>query len=161
LTDAVHTFIAEMSEAVTLAQFIKISMESHAPTWEGGDQSKKGVIAYIEKRGEEDSKRLLNALEAVQPSTIQLRSLVAKGQVFRFKGYEKCKNAVAMLTWQFDRLEALMAFIGSRSLNWEHPDVSLLLAKMPIDANDVRQKLGDSNVAVIEFVTATYGHMYD
>lgn len=161
LTEAVHTFIAEMSKPVTLAQFIKTSMESHAPTWKGGDQSMKGVIAYIEKRGEEDSKRLLKALEAVQPSTIRLRSLVAKGQVFRFKDYTKCQNAVAMLTWQFDRLEALMAFIGSPSWNWQHPDVSSLLAKMAIDTDEVQKSLKDNNVAIIEFVTAIYGHVYD
>lgn len=161
LTEAVHTFIAEMSKPLTLAQFIKTNMESHAPTWEGGDQSKKGVIAYIEKRGEEDSKRLLKALETVQPTTIRLRSLVAKGQVFRLKGYTQCQDAVAMLTWQFDRLEALMAFIGSPSWNWEHPEVSSLLAKMAINTDEVQKSLKDNNVAIIEFVTATYGHMYD
>jgi len=61
---------------------------------------------------------------------------------------------VALLTWQFDRLEALMAFIGSPSLNWEHPDVSSLLAKMAIDTDEVQKSLRDNNVIIIEFVTA-------
>jgi hypothetical protein len=161
LTEAVHTFIAEMSKPVTVAEFIKVSMDSHAPTGEGGDQSIKGIIAYIEKHGENDSKRLLEALDAVQPSTIRLRSLIAKGQVFRFKGYAKCYNAVVMLTWQFDRLEALMAFIRSPSVNWEHPAVSSLLPKMKIDTDEVHKSLMENNVAIIEFITAIYGHMYD
>src|SRR6202035_2868591 len=54
LTEAVHAFIAEMSTPATLAQFIKVTMDSHSPTWEGGGQSKKGIIAYIEARGEDD-----------------------------------------------------------------------------------------------------------
>lgn len=161
LTDAVHTFIAEMSKPVTQARLIKISMESHAPASGDGDQSIKGIIAYIEKRGEADSKRLLTALDAVQPSTIRLRSLVAKGQVFKFKGYAKCYNAVAMLTWHFDRLEALMAFIASPSMNWEHPEVSALLPKIAIDADEVQQSLKANNVIIIEFIAAIYGRMYD
>lgn len=160
LTDAVHTFIAEMSKPVTLAQFIKTGMESHAPTWEGGDQSMKGVIAYIEKHGKEESKRLLEALGAVQPATIRLRSLVAKGQMFRFVGYTKCQNAVLVLTSQFDRLEALMAFIGSPSWNWENTDVSSLVKKFPIDTDEVQRSLKASNVVILEFVTATYGRIY-
>jgi hypothetical protein len=62
-------------------------------------------------------------LEDIQPSTIKLRTLAAKGQVFKFVGYAKLQNAVALLTWQFDRIEAFVAITGSPSLNWEHPSV--------------------------------------
>lgn len=57
-----------------------------------------GAIAYIQKNGEHDGKRLIALLEAVRPSVITLRSLAAKGQVFKFDSYAKCQNAVAVLT---------------------------------------------------------------
>lgn len=162
LTDAVHTYIAEMSKPVTLVQFVTIGMESHAPTWEGGDQSVKGAIAYIEKRGVNDSKLLFEALAAVRPSTIRLRSLAAKGQVFKFASYAKCNNAIAKLTWQFDRLEALAAFIGSPSWNWENPRVlSHLKDLMAINVDEMRKSFAEENVHLIEFVAETYGRIYD
>ena len=79
-------------------------MESHAPPGGSSDQSVKGAIAFIEKLGAEFSKKFLEALEAIQPTTIKLRSLQAKGQVFKFEGYSKCQHAITRLTWQFDRL---------------------------------------------------------
>jgi hypothetical protein len=161
LTDAAHTYIAEMSKPVTLVQFVAIAMKAHAPTWEGGDQSVKGAIAYIEKRGVDDSKRLLEALAVVQPTTIRLRSLVAKGQVFKFQDYAKCQNAIKGLTWHFDRLETLTAFI-SPSWNWENPEVLSLLERIvAINADDIRKSFADDNVRLIEFVAETYGRIYD
>jgi hypothetical protein len=48
LIEAVHTYISEMPAPVTLVHLAKIGMESHAPTWEGGDHAIKGAIAYIQ-----------------------------------------------------------------------------------------------------------------
>jgi hypothetical protein len=73
--------------------------------------------------GLRESKRLSEVLEAAQPSAIKLRSLAAKGQVFKFDGYAKCQNAVAMLTWHLDRIEAFTAVIRSPTWNWENPEV--------------------------------------
>lgn len=162
LTDAAHTYIAEMSKPVTIVQFVTIGMDSHAPTSEGGDQSIRGAMAFIDRRGAEDSKRLLEALATVQPTTIRLRSLVAKGQVFKFANYAKCHNAVTKLTWHFDRLEALTAFIASPSWNWENQEVTSLLERlMEINADDIRTSLAEENVRLIEFVAETYGRIYD
>lgn len=139
-------------------------MASHVPTWEGGEQevaALKGAIAYIEKNGEDDGKRLLEALEAVQPSVIKLRSLVAKGQVFQFEGYAKCQKAVEMLTWHFDRVEAFMAVIGSPTWNWENPDVLKHLKDvMAICPDEIRKKIQESNVALLEFSSETYQQIY-
>src|ERR1700761_5338032 len=120
LIEATHAYIAEMPKPITLLEMAKIGMASYAPTWESGDDADKafkGAVAYIQKNGEKDAQRLLGALEAAQPSTITLRSLAAKGQVFRFGGYAKCQNAVTMLTWHFDRIGAFTHVIGSPSLN--------------------------------------------
>lgn len=161
LIDATHAYIAEMSRPITLVRFVSIGMRSHASQLESNDQLVKGAIAYIEKRGVEDAQHLLAALEVVQSATIRLRSLVAKGQVFRFESYEKCQNAVVKLTWQCDRLEALTAFIGARSWYWENPEViSHLRNLMEINADDIQKSMREDNVAIIEFVMEAYQSIY-
>lgn len=130
LIEAVHTYIAEMPGPVTLVELAKIGMESHAPTWEGGDHATKGVIAYIEKHGEDHSKRLREALKNAQPAVIRLRSLAANGQMFKFNDYKKCMDAVVMLTWQHERMEAFASILGSTSLYWENPEVVATVKKV-------------------------------
>lgn len=164
LIESAHTYIAEMSKPVTLFELAKIGMTSHAPTWESGEQSDieiKGAIAFIQSNGEYDGKLLLGALEAVQPSVIKLRSLAAKGQVFKFNGYAKCQDAVAMLTWQFDRIEASMAVIGSTTSNFDHPVVlKSLKSVMAINPDDIRKQFRDSNIALLEFASEAYKKIY-
>lgn len=164
LIEATHTYLAEMPKPITLLEMAKIGMASHAPTWESGDDAEKavkGAIAYIHKNGEQDAKRMLGVLQAVQPSTIKLRSLAAKGQIFKFNGYAKCQNAVAMLTWHFDRIEAFTAVIGSPSWNWENPQVVKHLKDvMAIDADEIRKSVQENNVAIIEFASDTYKRIY-
>ena len=164
LIEACHTYIAEMPKPITLLEMAKIGMASHAPSSENGDEADsviKGAIAYIQKNGEHDAKRLLDLLEAVQPSAIKLRSLATKGQVFKFDGYTKCKDAVAMLTWHFDRIEAFVAVIGSPTWNWEHPEVLKLLKSMiAIDPDDIRKSLKENNIAILEFASDTYKRIY-
>jgi hypothetical protein len=109
LIEAAHTYIAEMPKLITILEMAKIGMVSHAPTWENGEQADieiKGAIAYIQKYGERDAKRLQEVLETVQPSVIKLKSFGAKGQVFKFDGDAKCWNAVVILTWHFGRIQA-------------------------------------------------------
>jgi len=164
LIEATHTYIAEMPKPITLLEMAKIGMKSHAPTWESRDEADKavkGAITYIQTNGEQDAKRLLGVLEAVQPATIKLRSLTAKGQVFNFDGYAKCQKAVAMLTWHFDRIEAFMAMIGSPTWNWENPEVLQHLKDvMAIDPNEIRKSVQDNNVAIIEFASGAYKRIY-
>jgi hypothetical protein len=142
----------------------KIGMACHAPTWENGEQADiavKGAIAYIQKNGEHDGKHLLEVLETVQPSVVKLRSLAAKGQVFKFDGYAKCHDAIALLTWHFDRIEALMAFFRSPSRNWENPEVLQLLKDlMAIDPGDMGGNIKENNITLLEFVSATYQRIY-
>ncbi len=161
LVDAVHSFIAEMSKPITLAKFVKIGMDSHAPP---GDLEgcEVGAIAYIQKRGAEDSRRLVSVLDAIQPTTIRLQSLIAKGQVFKFDGYSKCFNAVRMLAWHFGRLEVLAAIIGNGNLNWDNPEVAKQLRNaMDIAADeDFDKKLAEENVIVLTFFVEAYERIY-
>jgi hypothetical protein len=164
LIEASHNYIAEIHKPVTLLEMAKIGMASHAPTWENGkpeDIAVKGAIAYIQKNGEHDGKRLLEVLEAVQPSVVKLRSLAAKGQVFKFDEYVKCHNAVALLTWHFDRIEAMMAFICSPSWNWENPEVLRHLNDlMAIDPDDMRGNIKENNITLLQFVCEAYQRIY-
>lgn len=164
LIEAAHTYIAEMPKPITLLEMAKIGMQAHAPTWDSLEQEDvalKGAIDYIQKSGERDGKRLLEELETVQPSVIKLRSLAAKGQVFKLDGYAKCQNAVAMLTWHFDRIEAFMAVIGSPSWNWEHPDVlKHLKDALNTNPDDIRKSIQENNIALLEFTSESYKRIY-
>ena len=164
LIDASHSYIVEMLKPITFLQMAKIGMESHAPTWESGEQADiavKGAIAYIQKNGERDAKRLLEVLEAVRPSVIKLRSLLAKGQIFGFAGYAKCRDAVVMLTWHYDRIEAFAAVIASPTWNWEHPRVlKHLKDMMAIDPDEIHKSIQENNVALLEFASETYARIY-
>lgn len=164
LIEAVHTYIAEMSKPIALLEIAKIGMSCHAPTWEKSeriDVAVAGAIAYIEKLGEHDGKRLMEALEAVKEPLIKLRSLAAKGQVFKFDNYAQCQNAVAMLTWYFDRIEAFMTVIRSPTWNWENQEVLKRLNDvMAIDPDEIRKSIRENNVALLEFAGETYKRIY-
>jgi hypothetical protein len=164
LIEAAHAYIADLPAPITTLEMAKIGMVSHAPTWERGEESDiaiKGAIAFIEKDGERVGKRLLEALENTRSSVIKLRSLAVKGQVFNFSDYTKCQNAVAMLTWHFDRMEGVAAYISSPTWNWENAGVrESLKGIMSIDASEMRTGVQDSHLALLEFARVTYKRIY-
>lgn len=104
LVDATHNFIVQMSSPVALVRSVEIGMASHTPTWKDGDQTIEGAVEFITKQGESITGRLRDTLREVQPSLVRLKSLATKGQIFKFNEYASCYNAVAMLTWQYDRV---------------------------------------------------------
>ena len=78
------------------------------------------------------------------------------GQIFGFDGYAKCRNAVAMLTWHFDRIEAFAAVIASPTWNWQHPRVLKHLQDvMAIDPDEINKSIQENNVALLEFASET------
>ncbi len=164
LIEAAHTYIAEMPKPITLLEIAKSGMQEYAPTWESAksaDIGLQGAIAYIQKNGERNAKRLLEVVGSIQPSVVKLRSLVAKGQVFKFDDYAKCQNAVSILTWHFDRIEAFMAIIGSPSWNWEHPDVLRHLKDaLTIEPDDIRKSIHENNITLLEFSSESYKQIY-
>ena len=164
LVEAAHAYIADLPAPIQVFEAAKIGMASHARTWESGKESDiavKGAIAFIEKDGERVGKRLLEALVTTRSSVIKLRSLTAKGQVFNFKNYENCQNAVRLLTWHFGRIEGFAAYISTSSWYWENPEVIERLKQiMSIDAGEVREGVEDSHAALLEFGRATYKRIY-
>jgi hypothetical protein len=161
LLDTVHEYINGLSSPLTHAEFVKISVDAYAPTWEGGDRFYKGAIAYIEKAGAEASKKLFATLVPVRPLAVKLESLIAKGQVFGFRGYDQCHADVRNLTWVFARIEALAAAIGSTSMNWENSEVEeFIKGGVNMDVAQLRKHVQDRNLLVIGFVTNTYREIY-
>lgn len=164
LIEAMHTYLVEMQRPIALLHSAKISMTAHTRDWEEGPEEEKavrGAIAYVQKRGEEDGKRLATAMSAVEPSVVKLRSLATKGQVFGFRGYTKCQHAVTQLTSNFDRVLAFISIVESPTWNWDHPEVRGLLTKvMAIEPDEIRDSIGKNNAAVLTFTRETYARIY-
>lgn len=163
LVEATHTYVVEMQTPVAVFHSAKIGMISQVRDWEDSEEEEKvkGAIAYIEKRGEQDGKRLAAALTTVEPAVVRLRSLAAKGQVFKFRNYAKCQNALAQLTWHFDRLHSFRSMIESRTWNWENSEVRGLLTKvMAIEPDDIHASIGKNDVTVLEFARESYERIY-
>lgn len=163
LTEAVHDFIGAMRTPLTRMQMIKIGMQSHSPMEpKNSDPAIAGAIEYIERRGNEDGKQLFEDLEAARPAVARVRALVTKGNVFKFRDYDKCEKASATLVWQFDAMDALAAFISTSTWYWQNSEIIGLLKKMTaIDPDNMRKQFGISNSEVIAYVGKTYGHLYD
>lgn len=164
MIEAVHAYIAEINRPVQMLEFSKMGMESHVKSWEQGEETEKainGAIAYIQKRGESDGKRLLDVLGGIRSSTIELRSLIVKGQVFKFDGYAKCQGAIDLLIWTFNRIEAFAIIIASPSWNWDNPEVmGRLKSEIALDPKELHKYVHDSNVAIVEFVRDNYIKIY-
>lgn len=164
LVEAAHTYIVEVQRPVTLLEMSKIGMKANEPirgVSQHTDLAVEGAIAYIKRNGEQVRKGWVEVLEEVQPSVIKLRSLAAKGQVLKFDDYKRGYDAVATMTWHFDRLEAFMAVVGAPTWNWDHPEVlSLLKGVTAIDPNEIRDSIKQSNVELLEFTRVAYDKTY-
>jgi hypothetical protein len=81
--------------------------------------------------------------------------------VFRFRNYEACQNAVAMLVWQFDRMQALAAFMRNPHWYWQNEEIIAQLKRlMAIDADEIRAHLNKHHAEVITYMGETYSRIY-
>lgn len=164
LIEAVHTYIVELGRPIALIESTRIGMRSQTSSWEDEDQTgatAKGAVIFIKKDGERAAKRLFDALNEVRPALIKVRSLGTKGQVFSFKKYVKCHKALAMLAWQFDRIQAFAGIVGSPTLNWDHPEVQhSLQSVLTVQEDDLRKHLAENNVIVLDFAREAYARSY-
>jgi hypothetical protein len=162
ITNSAHEFIASMTDPTEIVKYIKIGIQSHAGAFDL-DQSIKNAeaVAYIQKHGQEDSKKLLEYLNVCKPSLIKLRSLAAKGQVLGLINYADCQNAVRMLTWQYERIQALCVIIGSPSLNWHNTEVQQTLGKViQFDPDEIRKDIETYSVQLLTFVKNNYEEIF-
>jgi hypothetical protein len=164
LVEALHTYVVEMHSPLTHMRMVRIGMMCHGTTQDYKEEkiSFGGAVAYIQKDELRTADRLQNALRKNQTSVIRLRSLAAKGQIFNFKGYANCYNAIALITWQFERMEAFLTVIQSPTMNWDHPRVIKLLNDViAIEPDDLVKGLSENNVTILEFVKETYKRLYN
>jgi hypothetical protein len=162
LTDSVHEFIISMAGPIEMVKNIKIGIESHAgmPDLDIEIENPE-VVAYIQRQGKEDSKRLYEYLKSCSPALTRIRSLSAKGQVLGLKNYKDCYNACSMLTWQHDRIQALCHMIGSDSLYWRNPKVQESLSKViQLDPEEIKKGIEEQNAKFLAFVKENYERIY-
>lgn len=164
LVDAVHAYIVDMGRPIALVEMVRIGMKSQTSSWndeDEGEATAKGAVAFIKKDGNREAKRLFEALNEVRPASIKLRTLGTKGQVFGFNDYSKCHTAIAMLVWQFERIEALAGIVGSPTFNWEHPEVQRSLTSvLTVEPEDIRKHINENNMTVLNFARETYARIY-
>jgi len=158
LTDSVHEFIVSLSGPIEMVKYIKIGIESYARMPDlDAEIDNPEAVAYIQKHGKEDSKRLYEYLKSCNPALIRIRSLSAKGQVLGLKNYIDCYSACSMLTWQHDRIQALCYMIGSDSLYWKNPKVQELLSKViQLDPEEIKKGIEEQNAKFLAFVKENY-----
>ncbi len=162
ITNSVHEFIVSMAAPTEMVKYIKIGIESHAGVSSLDPELKHSeAIAYIQKHGQEDSGKLLEYLNLCGPSLTKLNSLTAKGQVLGLKNYTECQNAVRMLTWQHDRIQALCVMIGRPYLNWYNTEVQETLEKViQLDAETIKKDIDTYSVQFLTFVKDNYEKIY-
>ncbi|RDY66708.1 hypothetical protein DX912_11315 [Lysobacter soli] len=161
LVETTHTFVDEMAGPLTHIRLTKAGFEGYEPSGGVEDMATAGMVAYIAKRGEEDSKRMLGALNSIQPTAARLTALATKGQVFRFEGYETCKAAATRLALRFSQVQLFAGMIGATTLNWENPEVrNACRILFSADPEAISDDLKASHVTILEFATAAYRRLY-
>jgi len=161
LVEVAHTFVDEMAAPLTHVQLTQAGFAGHAPSGDVADKATAGMVAYIMKRGEEDSKRMLGVLNSIQPTAARLTALTTKGQVFRFEEYEKCKAAATRLALHFSRVQWFASMVGSTMLNWENPEVRKAIGVLlDVDPEAISEDLKASHAAILQFATAAYRRLY-
>src|SRR3989338_5064565 len=148
ITNYVHEFIASMTAPTEMVKYIRIGIESHTRALNLDPEiENSSAIAYIKRNGEEDSKKLFEYLKLCDPSLTKIRSLVAKGQVLGLTNYVDCQNSERMLTWQYDRVQALCSIIGIPSLNWHNAEVQQTLTKViQLDSEEIKKDIETYNM---------------
>ncbi|SSC08306.1 hypothetical protein BTURTLESOX_2425 [bacterium endosymbiont of Bathymodiolus sp. 5 South] len=158
LSDEIHNFIVVISPAIEVYRFIKIGIGSHSSQDHYNNIKNRPIsAAYIEKYGKEDGHLLFEKLNSCTSSVSKINSLITKGQIYNFIKYEDCQNSCALLTWQYDRLQAVAGLISQQSWNWENTKVVETLNKvLSTEIGDIEQNIKQQNIKFIEFAKDNY-----
>lgn len=163
LTDTVHEYIQTLASPIEILKIIYLGIESHRGMPTSKDYEKNShVIAYIERRGKEDSEKLWAHLKTVEPLAARVKSLVARGQVYGFKNFPTCVNSIRMLLWQVNRLHGFAAIVGNSSWNWDNAEVIKTLEQiLTVEPGDIETHLQKYNAEFLGFVGENYRQIYD
>lgn len=162
LTDTFHEYIEALSRPQEYLKLLRIGFESYRSLHAREDDSLKGgVIAYIEKNGEHDAKQMWEYLESSGKLASKVNALIARGQVYGFIEYDKCRRSIEMLLWQHQRLQIVASTIGGTNLNWANPIVQESIEKMlTVQPEDVARLIKEHDIIFIEFVNTNYKRIY-
>jgi hypothetical protein len=97
----------------------------------------------------------------MHPTLVEDSFLSGKGASFGFKHYNECQNACAMITWQYERIQALCSIIGSGSLYWKNPKVQETLSKVvSLDPDDIERQIKEQHVKFLIYIKDSYKTIY-
>jgi hypothetical protein len=148
-----------MVRPLTIANYIKIAMDSHIPS--GTNDQLAGAVEFIKRLGLTEATRLFEAIKMCEPSKIKIESLAVKGQVLGFKGYFRCQNVIKSITAEITRLAALAAMISSVTMNFDNPMVQASLRKiLTIDPDQMGGELERQHVEFLAFAKEAYAEIY-
>lgn len=161
LTDTVHSYIISMQGPITHLELARIGIEAHGKYHNQPEHIKNpGAVAYIKKYGDSTGEDIRKSLDEIKPILSKIKSLAAKGQIFRIKNYSDCQNACNMLEWSFSQIMAFNSIIQSQHLNWENPVVQESLNKiLAIDPDSIRSNLTTQNEIFLGFMRKAYDNI--
>ena len=162
LTDTVHEYLQLMVQPIEMLKFMRISIDSQIDSRTNRDKIKNPKVeAYIESRGENDSKKLWEYIRKCNSSVAKIQSLVAKGQVYGLLNYYVCQNTCEMLLWQHKRLQVVASVIGSPTMNLENPLVQESIDNMlKVTPESIKDHMDEQYKKYIEFVGENYRAIY-
>lgn len=162
LIDSIHEFMSAIGGPVSKLRFSKIGMQSYGHSMKQGvDDNLAEAIDYINRRGTEDSEQLFKLLDVCRQSRRRISSLAAKGHVLGFQNYTKCANSSAMITSQFECIQAVAGFIAHPSYNWENTEIRRLLDKiLAIDPDEIERLLEENHREILLFAQENYAQMF-
>ncbi len=159
LSDTIYEFILLMNPPLSLLYFTKIDFVSYADSHLNIPKAEKqsGVLKYIERNGEESSKKLFERLSPAREVLGKMKALAIKSEVLNLPGYEKCQYSIMMLERSFNQVEKFASFLGSPHLNGENPIIqeSLYFFK-EIEPEIIVKDIETQHSAFISFAKGVY-----
>ena len=162
LTDNIHEYIQFMVQPVEMLKMVRIGIKSHSKlSNNNGSLTKEDAIAYITKRGKDDSKRLIEYLNACNDSGYKIHSLTIKGQVYSLLKYDECIDICQDIMWQHKKLQHVAFIIGSEYMNWENEKAKEALDLiLSVDPEEIEKDLKQQHIKYVQFVKNNYDAIY-
>ena len=158
ITDTVNELLLEIPIPITHLELATIGIGARdglGPKYQG--LANPGAIEFIETRGPEYARKILESLGPIRPIVGKIQALATKGQVFEFPDYHRCLNLSGQLTWVFQQIEAFAVMIGSDHMNWDNPLIQKALSKaLAVSADGLRGNLEAQSLEITAYARAIY-----
>ena len=158
LTDAINELLLQLPIPITYFELAKIGIGARdglGPKYRGLENA--GPIEFIETRGPEYGKRILESLTPIRMIVGNTQALVTKGQMFGFPDYDRCLNVVNQLTGAFRQIEGFAVLIASDHMNWENSKIQNTLTKvLAIEPEAIRKSLEAQSLEITDYARTIY-----